>query len=65
MGSQREMVMKKMKRSAQGVRSTFTLGDLVTLAYDVSPNRATAVKLVGLVLGGRGIHFGRHTNSGR
>ena len=57
--------MKKMKRSMQGVRGTMTLGDLVTWVYDVSPNHSVAAKLVGRLLEGRGIHFGRHTSSGR
>lgn len=47
--------MKKMKNSAHGVSSPWTLGELVTLAFDVTPNRARAVKLLGVLLGGQPI----------
>ncbi|MBI5683763.1 MAG: hypothetical protein HZC54_01655 [Verrucomicrobia bacterium] len=57
--------MKKMKKSLHGGRSVCTLGELVTLAYDVSPNRATAMKLISTVLGSRGVHLGRPTHSHR
>ncbi len=45
--------MKKMKHSEHGGHSPWTLGELVTLAFDVTPNRAKAVKLLGVLLGGR------------
>ncbi|MBI5818158.1 MAG: hypothetical protein HZA88_04155 [Verrucomicrobia bacterium] len=54
--------MKKMKKSAHGAGSLWTLGELVTLAYDVTPNRASAVKLLGVLLGGQPIRV--RTNSG-
>lgn len=47
--------MKRMKKAANSVGSPWTLGELVTLAYDVAPNRATAVKLLGMLLGGQPI----------
>ncbi|MBI5683690.1 MAG: hypothetical protein HZC54_01285 [Verrucomicrobia bacterium] len=45
--------MKKMKNPADGVSSSWTLGELVTLAFDVTPNRARAVKLLEVLLEGR------------
>lgn len=56
--------MKRMKSSAHGVHSPWTLGELVTLAFDVTPNRATAVKLLGVLLGGRAVHLRGKMNSG-
>jgi len=56
--------MKKMKRSAHGVHSPWTLGELVTLAFDVTPNRSRAVKLLGVLLGEQGFQFGGKMNSG-
>ncbi|MFA6564153.1 MAG: hypothetical protein WCV00_19780 [Verrucomicrobiia bacterium] len=56
--------MKKMKNSAHGVHGPWTLGELVTLAFDVTPNRATAVKLLGVLLGGRAVQLGGKMNSG-
>ena len=57
--------MKKMKKPMHGVRNPMTLGELVTLAYDVTPNRAMAAKLLSMLLEGRVVHLGRHGNSGR
>ena len=57
--------MKKMKKPLHGVRSVCTLGELVTVAYDISPNRAVAVKLISTVLGSRGVHLGRPAHSHR
>lgn len=54
--------MKKMKKAAHGVGNPWTLGELVTLAYDVAPNRETAVKLLGMLLGGQPIRV--KVNSG-
>jgi len=50
--------MRKMRKSANGVRGPRTFGELVTLAFDVSPNRAAAVKLVGHLLRGRVVQIG-------
>lgn len=54
--------MRKMRKSGNGGRSPRTLGELVTLAFDVCPNRATAVKLVGQLLRGRFVHVGGSAN---
>ena len=56
--------MRKMRKMANGVRSPRTLGELVTLAFDLSPNRAAAVKLVGQLIRGRIVHFGGSVGSG-
>lgn len=56
--------MRKMRKSVNGIRSPRTLGELVTLAFDVSPNRTAAVKLVGQLIRGRIVHFGSGVNSG-
>ncbi len=53
-----------MRKSANGVRGPRTLGELVTLAFDVSPNRAAAVKLVGQLIRGGAVHFGGSMSSG-
>jgi len=50
--------MRRMRKSANGVRGPRTFGELVTLAFDVSPNRAAAVKLVGQLLRGRVVQIG-------
>ena len=52
--------MKKMRKATQD--SPWTLGELVTLAYDIAPNRATAVKLLGILLEGRSVRI--KANSG-
>lgn len=57
--SRQETVMKRMKKTLHGVRGPRTWGELVTLAYDVTPNRATAVKLLSALLASRVVHFGR------
>lgn len=44
--------MRKMRKSAMGVRSPRTFGELVALAFDICPSRAAAVKLVGQLLRG-------------
>ena len=49
--------MRKMRKMAGNARGPWTLGDLVTLAFDVSPTRASAVKLVKMLTGERVIHF--------
>jgi hypothetical protein len=38
------------------------LGELVTLAFDVCPNRTAAVKLVGQLLRARFVHIGSGAN---
>jgi hypothetical protein len=53
-----------MRKTANGVRGPRTFGELVTLAFDVSPNRAAAVKLVGQLIRGRIVHFGGSVGSG-
>ena len=60
-----ETGMKKMKKSMHGGRGPLTLGELVTLAYDVTSDRATAAKLLSSLLEGRAVHLRRHMNSGR
>lgn len=54
--------MKKMKKPAHGAGGPLTLGELVTLAYDITPNRASAVKLLEVLLGGHPIRV--RMNSG-
>jgi len=54
--------MKKMKKPAHGDGGLLTLGELVTLAYDITPNRASAVKLLEVLLGGHPIRV--RMNSG-
>jgi len=51
-----------MRKSASGVRGPRTFGELVTLAFDVCPNRAAAVKLVGQLLRGRVVQIGGSAN---
>lgn len=49
--------MKKMQKTAGNAHSPWTLGDLVTLAFDVSPSRTAAVKLVKHLTGDRVAYF--------
>ncbi len=55
--------MRKMRRTAGGVRRPRTLGELVTLAFDVSPTRVAAVKLVDQWIREHGVHFGGRMGS--
>lgn len=48
-----------MKKTTHGVRGPRTLGELVALAYEVAPNRASAAKLLGALLASRAVHPGR------
>ena len=43
--------MKQMKKTTHG-NNALTLGELVTLAYDIAQNRRIAVRLLGTLLGG-------------
>jgi len=54
--------MRKMRKSGNGGRGPRTLGELVTLAFDVCPNRTAAVKLVGQLLRARFVHIGSGAN---
>lgn len=49
--------MRKMRKTTGSTRGPWTLGDLVTLAFDVSPSRAAAVKLVKHLTGDRVVYF--------
>ena len=53
--------MRKMKKAANGGGGPRTFGELVALAFNVSPNRAAAVKLVGQLIRERLVHFGDTT----
>jgi hypothetical protein len=55
--------MKKMKRPAVGADNAWTLGDLVSLAFDVTPDSKTAMDLLRVLLGGRDIQINRGLNS--
>ena len=50
--------MKKMRKTTIGVRGPQTFGELVTLAFDICPNRAAAVKLLGQLLRGGLVQMG-------
>lgn len=54
--------MRKMRKTGNGGRGPRTLGELVTLAFDVCPSRTAAVKLVGQLLRGRFMHVGGGAN---
>jgi hypothetical protein len=53
--------MKATKKATHGAGTLWTLGELVILAYDVTPDRKTAVKLLGALLGGQPIHAKVHS----
>ncbi len=55
--------MKKMKKSAEGVGSPWTLGELVSLAFDVTPDSETAMNLLRVLLGGRTVQICGNVNS--
>ena len=55
--------MKKMKKSAEGVGSSWTLGELVSLAFDVTPDSETAMMLLRVLLGGRNVQISGNLNS--
>ena len=55
--------MKKMNNSAEGVGSLWTLGELVSLAFDVTPDSETAMKLLRVLLGDRAIQLNVNLNS--
>jgi hypothetical protein len=56
--------MRKTRKVAGGVGGPWTLGELVTLAFDVSSSRSAAVKLVQQWTGGRCIHFANRLHPG-
>lgn len=56
--------MKRMKKPTECGNSSWTLGELVSLAFDVSPDPETALKLLGVMLGGRAIQFSDELKSG-
>ena len=55
--------MKKMNKSAEGVGSLWTLGELVSLAGDVTPDSETAMMLLRVLLGGRNVQISGNLNS--
>ena len=56
--------MKVMRKSALGYRRPRTLGELLALAFDISPSRAAAVKMVQQWMRGDDVHFDSKMNSG-
>ncbi len=54
--------MKKMKKSA-GVESPWTVGELVSLAFDVTPDSETAMKLLRVLLSGRNVQVNGWSNA--
>lgn len=50
--------MKKARKTAYEVRGPRTFGELVTLAFDICPNRTAAVKLLGQLLRGGLVQVG-------
>ena len=55
--------MKKMKKSAGRVDSAWTVGELVSLAFDVTPDSETAMDLLRVLLGGRTVQINGWLNS--
>ena len=55
--------MKKMKKSAGSVENPWTVGDLVSLAFDVTPDSETAMNLLRVLLGGRTVQVNDWLNS--
>lgn len=55
--------MKRTRKAAHGNSSQWTLRDLMTFAYDVCPDRATASKLIGSLLASRNVDL-RHLRRG-
>lgn len=55
--------MKKMKKSADRVDSTWTVGELVSLAFDITPDSETAMDLLRVLLGGRTVQINGWLNS--
>jgi hypothetical protein len=53
--------MKVMKKETNSTGRLWTLGELVALAYDITPDRKTAVKLLGALLGGQLIRARMHS----
>lgn len=53
--------MKVIKEETHSTGRSWTLGELVTLAYDIAPDRKTAVKLLGALLGGQLIRARIHS----
>lgn len=54
--------MKKMKKSA-GVENAWTVGDLVSLAFDVTSDSETAMNLLRVLLAGRTVQINGRLNS--
>ena len=55
--------MKKMTKSADRVDSTWTVGELVSLAFDITPDSETAMDLLRVLLGGRTVQINGWLNS--
>lgn len=54
--------MKVVRKSALGYRRPRTLGELLALAFDISPNRAAAMKMVQQWMRGDDVYFGSRMN---
>lgn len=60
----REMVMKKTNEPANSIDSQRTVAELVSQAFDLSPDIETAIQLLEVMLGGRSIQISDDLNSG-
>ncbi|MFZ2640667.1 MAG: hypothetical protein WA117_06735 [Verrucomicrobiia bacterium] len=60
----REMVMNKTNEPANSVDNQWTVAELVSQAFELSPDIETAIQLLEVMLGGRSIQISDDLNSG-